>query len=174
MRCERELRTGAAARMLRPMLTRIAPALAILLAACGPAGVTSNENASVNGGQRADAPPAGWTSGRDQEGPHVQYSWGDSSGVLFSGICPDHPVLLLDGGDYAAAPKFELLVDDQRWELDTYEDENGRALFVDVPAIIDRMADAERSIVFRVGTWSRELRPDPLIRTFVAECRSAQ
>lgn len=159
--------------MLRPMLTRIAPALAILLTACGPAGVTSNENASANGSAPAAAAP-GWTSGRDQNGPHVQYSWGDSSGALFSGICEGHPVLLLDGGDYAAAPTFELLVDDQRWQLETFENEMGRALFVDVPAIIDRIAGAERRIAFRVGTWERELRPDPRIQTFVRDCRSSQ
>jgi hypothetical protein len=161
--------------MLWDMLTRIAPALAFLLAGCGPAGVASNETAPANSGAPATAAAPGWSSGRDQDGPHLQYSWGDSSGALFSGICPGLPVLLLDGGDYAAgARKFELLVDDQSWELDTHQDENGRALFVDVPAIIDRIAGAERRIAFRVGTWSRELAPNPLIQTFVRDCRSGQ
>jgi hypothetical protein len=161
--------------MLRTMLTRITPALAILLAACGPAGTSSNESGNAAAGNRAQAAvaPAGWTSGRDQHGPHLQYSWGDPSGVLFAGICEGHPVLLLDGGDYAAAPAFELLVDDQRWELETYEEANGRALFVDDPLIVDRIANARQRIAFRVGTWSRELRPDPAIAAFVRDCQAA-
>lgn len=168
------MRTDAVPRILRAMLTRATPALAILLAACSPAGVTSNESASGNASQPAAVPPPGWTSGQDRNGPHIQYSWGEPSGVLFAGICEGLPVLLLDGGDYAAAPTFELSVDDRKWELETYEEQRGRALFVDDPATVDRIANAERRIAFRVGAWSRELRPDPRIRTFVDACRAAQ
>ena len=169
------LRTHTGAVMLRCMLTRMASAFAILLlAGCSPAGAPSNEQTPANGSPRAATPPPGWSSGRDQDGAYLEYSWGDSSGALFSGLCEGHPVLALFGGDYPArASTFELLVDDQKWELETYEEARGRALFVDVPAIVDRIASAERRIVFRVGSWSRELRPSPLIRTFVDECRAA-
>lgn len=163
--------------MLRGMLIRMAPALALALAACNPAGLASNGNApAANAQSAAAAVPAGWSSGRDPSGgDYLHYSWGDSSGALFSAICEGHPVILLDGGDYAAgATTFELLVDDQRWELETFENEMGRALFVDVPAIIDRIASAERRIAFRVGTWSRELRPDPRIAAFINACRSGR
>lgn len=162
--------------MLRDMSIRTAPTLALLLAACSPAGVASNENAVTNTQRPAAGMPQGWSSGRDRSGEdYLHYSWGDSSGALFSAICEGHPVILLDGGDYATgAATFELLVDDQRWQLEAFENEMGRALFVDVPAIIDRIASAERRIAFRVGDWSRELRPDPRIPAFIRECRSAQ
>lgn len=163
--------------MLRDMLIRMAPTLALILAACSPAGVASNENAATYDRQRPAAGlPQGWSSGRDRSGEdYLYYSWGDSAGTLFSAICEGHPVILLDGGDYAAgASTFELLVDDRRWELEAFENEMGRALFVDVPAIIDRIAGAERRIAFRVGDWSREVRPDPRIPAFIRECRSAQ
>ena len=162
--------------MLRDMWIRMTPILALLLAACGPAEIASNENAPDNSQRPAAGMPQGWSSGRDRSGEdYLYYSWGDSAGALFSAICEGHPVILLDGGDYAAgASTFELLVDDQRWELEAFENEMGRALFVDVPAIIDRIAGAERRIAFRVGDWSRELRPDPRIAAFIRECRSAQ
>lgn len=65
-----------------------------------------------------------------------------------------------------AAREFTLTVDDRVWSLPT----SGDALEVDRYAPASVISAAEHRIVFAVGEWRRELRPAPILKTFVQDC----
>ncbi len=143
----------------------------MLLTACGASdGPDQHPTQVLNSAQSAPV-ERGWREGRDAYRNFIHYLWADAARTILGGSCHSGPVFVLINGDYPSEVyKFELQIDDQRSELDTSEFAHGRALIVDDPALVERIIQAEERITFRVGGWSRDLRPDPVLRKFASEC----
>ncbi len=65
---------------------------------------------------------------------------------------------------------FELIVDERSWDPEAFKGPHGRAFIVEEPEIVAAIRRATHRIAFKVGDWQRELKPDPLVRTFVEDC----
>ena len=145
--------------------------LFLLLTCCGYSEQLASERQNTT--IRAQAPgETGWWQGRDQYRNSISYAFGDPAETMFSGLCDGQPVFVLSGGRFPDdSDTFRLTVDDRSWDMVIAQDwEHGRALIVDDPAVVSRLAAANTRISFRVAQWVRELRPDPLIQRWVSEC----
>jgi len=101
----------------------------------------------------------------------LSYDFADSEGTIFIGICEGGPSFMMAGGNWQLrAEQFTLTVDGHSWDLPTVQSVHGHYLPVDRQGPEEAIASAKRLIVFRVGSWHREIRPAAPLTSFVTDC----
>lgn len=118
----------------------------------------------------------GWSINRDKYRNRVFYRFADKSKTTFFGICDSRPMFSLYGGDYEGPVElFNLTIDGKIWQITLLRDghHGGVGLPVFDASFVDIFRSAKQRISFRVGNnWVRSFKPDPLLRTFIDECRA--
>lgn len=101
----------------------------------------------------------------------LYYRFGDGQETTLIGSCEGEPSFMMAGGAWqSSASQFTLTVDGKSWTLPTSQGEHGHYLQVDSYEPQQAIAHAKRSIIFQVGSWQREIRPDTPLTSFVAGC----
>jgi len=124
-------------------------------------------------GCTAKQPSSGWQYDRGPYAIPLRYSFDDPEHTDFVGICIPKRSFSIVGGAWNG-DQFTLTVDDNSWTLPTWQGEEGHSLPVELDTQVKAIASAKRHIVFQVGNWRREIKPEPVLAMFAVDCSSGK